>query len=248
MEQVGPRAPLEQEMMRQCRQINLAAGGTAKFLLFAFNPLPFVIRISSFVISGRPLLLFACVLAPLFVSAHGTEFIMARMNLIEDQSLIELRLGLDYLGNPMIADEAAASAALQEALHVRHGEKITRFTDLAPLTLESSSSWEDTMPDSLQPPDDGQPHQIMIGTWRWKADVLDISFTVAKGNRNDVLLWRQPPQGELQSTLLLGGDVSPVLSFPSPSAKASTYWPALGSCTILCLLALFRRRIFAFFG
>lgn len=195
-----------------------------------------------------PLLLFACILAPLFVCAHGTEFIMARMHLIEAQSLIELRLGIDYLGNPMIADEAAARVALQEALHVRHGEKTTLFTDLAPLTLESSSSWEDTMPDSLQPPDDGQPHQIMIGTWRWKADAAKISLTVAKDNRNDVLLWRQPTQGELQSILLLGGDVSPVLTLSSPAAKASPHWPALGASTIVCLLALFRRRIFSLFG
>lgn len=195
-----------------------------------------------------PLLLFACILAPLFVFAHGTEFIMARMNVVEDQSLIELRLGIDCLGNPMIADEAAARAALQEALHVRHGEKTTRFTDLAPITLESSSSWEDTMPDSLQPPDDGQPHQIMIGTWRWKADSQDIFFTVAKGNRNDVLIWRQFPQGELQSTLLLGGDVSPVITFSSPAAIVSPYWPALGTSTIVCLIALFRRRIFSLFG
>lgn len=194
-----------------------------------------------------PLLLFACVFAPLFVCAHGTEFIMARMNLIEDedQSLIELRLGIDYLGNPMIADEAAARAALQEALYIRHGEKTTHFTDLAPLTLESSSSWEDTMPDSLQPPDDGLPHQIMIGTWRWKADAQDVSFTVAKGNRNDVLLWRKPPQGEIHSTLLLGGDVSPPLTLSTPAASVSPYWPTLGTSTIVCLIALFRRRIFS---
>lgn len=235
-------------MIRQSHQLTHAAGGTTKFPLFDLLPLPFVIRISSFVISSPPLLLFAWLLTPLFVRAHGTEFIMARMNLIEDQSLIELRLGIDYLGNPMIADEAAARAALQEALQVRHGEKTTRFTDLAPLILESSSSWEDTMPDSLQPPDDGLPHQIMIGTWRWKVDAQDISFTVAKGNRNDVLLWRQPPQGELHSTLLLGGDVSPVVTLSSPAAIVSPYWPALGTSTIVCLIALFRRRIFSFFG
>jgi len=230
-------------MMLQSRQITQATGGTTKFPLFALLRLPFVIRISSFVIPGLPLLLFACLLTPLFVSAHGTEFIMARMNVIEDQSLIELRLGMDYLGNPMIADEAAARAALQEALHVRHGGKTTRFTDLAPLTLESSSSWEDTMPDSLQPPNDGQPHQIMIGTWRWQADAESISFTVAKGNRNDVLLWQQAGDGEVKSTMLLGGDISPALTLAQPPASwKNKGWMIPASVLAGIIIIRFKRR------
>ena len=40
---------------------------------------------------------------------------MARMNVIENQSMIELRLGIDYLGNPVIADEAAFAAATEMA-------------------------------------------------------------------------------------------------------------------------------------
>ena len=191
-----------------------------------------------------PLLLFAWIFAPLFLGAHGTEFIMARMNLIEDQSMIELRLGIDYLGNPMIADEAAARAALQQALHVRHGEKTTRFTDLASITLESSSSWEDTMPDSLQPPDDGQPHQIMIGTWRWKADATEVAFTVAKGNRNDVLLWQQAGDGEVKSSMLLGGDISPALILASPPAswKTETWMIPASVLAGIIVIRLKRRR------
>ena len=190
-----------------------------------------------------PLLLFACLLTPLFVSAHGTEFIMARMNVIEDQNLIELRLGIDYLGNPMIADEAAARVALQEALHVRHGDKTTRFTDLAPLTVESSSSWEDTMPDSLQPPDDGLPHQIMIGTWRWKSDAQEVAFTVTRGNRNDVLLWQQTGNGEVKSTMLLGGDVSPALTLaPPPAPWENKGWMIPASVLAGIIIIRFKRR------
>jgi hypothetical protein len=213
MEQVGPRAPLEQEMIRCLpAALQITIGGTAKF----------------------PLLLLACVLTPLFVSAHGTEFIMSRLRVIEDQNLIELRLCINYLGNPMIADEAAARTALQESLYVRHGEKTTRFTDLAPLTLESSCSWEDTLPHSLQPPDDGQPHQILIGTWRWKADAEDIFFTVAKGNRNDVLLWRQQPDGEVKSTMLLGGDHSPPIKMQQPTRW--TKWLLAGAFVSVLML------------
>jgi hypothetical protein len=242
MEQVGPRAPLEQEMMRQSRQVTQVTGGTTKFPLFALPRQPFVIRISSFVIPGLPLLLFACLLTPLFISAHGTEFIMARLRLVDNESALELRLGIDYLGNPMIADEAAARAALQEALHVRHGEKTTRFTDLAPLTLESSSSWDDTMPDSLQPPDDGQPHQVMIGTWRWQADAQHITFTVAKGNRNDVLLWQQAGVGEVKSTMLLGGDVSPALTVAPPPTLRSKLWMIPASVLAGIIVIRFKRR------
>jgi len=222
MEQVGPRAPLEQEMIR-CPSApqHIIAGGTAMF----------------------PLLLFTCLLAPLFARAHGTEFIMARMNVIEDHSLIELRLGIDYLGNPMIADEAAARAALEEALHVRHGDKTTRFTDLAPLTVESSSSWEDTMPDSLQPPDDGLPHQIMIGTWRWKSDAQEVAFMVARGNRNDVLLWQQAGNGEVKSTMLLGGDTSPALTLaPPPAPWGNKGWMIPASVLAGIIIIRFKRR------
>lgn len=187
-----------------------------------------------------PLFLWACFLAPLFAGAHGTEFITARMKVLPDQSSIELRLGIDYLGNPMIADEAAARNALTQALHIQHAGKTSLFSALAPLSLESSNTWEDTLPDSLLPPDDGQPHQIMIGTWRWQADAESIAFTVAKGNRNDVLLWQQPTQGQLQSTLLLGGDVSPALQIPRSGSLP--YWPYLGTGTFLGLVAWLRWR------
>lgn len=168
------------------------------------------------------------------------------MNVSEDQSQIELRLGIDYLGNPMIVDEAAARAALEQALNIHHGEKVSRFTDLAPLVLESSGTWEDTLPDSLQPPDDGQPHQILIGTWRWKADAQAISFSVAKGNRNDVLLWRpsEKVSEEIQSTLLLGGDVSPPLIFePPPTFWRFTGWVLPFSVLAVVIGLRFRRRL-----
>ncbi len=187
-----------------------------------------------------PLFLLACVLAPLFVSAHGTEFITARVKVLPDQSAIELRLGIDFLGNPMIADEAAARSALMQALHIQHGEKTSLFSELAPLSLETSSTWEDTLPDSLLPPDDGQPHQILIGTWRWQADAESIAFTVARGNRNDVLLWQQPTQGDLKSTLLLGGDVSPALQIPKKDSLP--YWPYLGTGSFLGLVAWLQWR------
>jgi hypothetical protein len=205
-------------MKRNRLQPFFIAGGTAKFPLFALLHLPHFVRI---VISGCHLCLLTGVLSPLSISAHGFESIMARLQVNDDEGSIELRLGIDYFGNPMIADEAAARAALQQALQVKHGGRLTRFTDLAPLSMESGSTWADSMPESLLPPDDGQPHQIMLGTWRWKADAPEIFFTVPRGNRHDVLLWQQAE--EIESTMLLGGDVSPAIALSMP-ASFSAWW------------------------
>ena len=146
-------------------------------------------------------------LTPQMGRAHGTEFIMTRMSLLEDDRVIELRLVVDYLGNPLVPDAAAAHDALQNALLIRHGGKTTPFTDLAPLEFHQESTWEDAVPASLLPPPDGQDHSLLAGIWRWKPDAAEIAFTVAKGNRHDVLIWQQPPGGETKSVLLLGGDV-----------------------------------------
>lgn len=153
---------------------------------------------------------------PQQAQAHGTEFIMARMRLLEGGSTVELRLVVDYSGNPLIADESAAHEALENALLIKHGEETSRYTDLAPLEFQHGSTWEEAVPASLLPPPDGQEHSLLTGVWRWQPDSTEIAFTVAKGNKHDVLIWQQPPGDEVKSVLLLGGDVSPPVAVTQP--------------------------------
>lgn len=145
---------------------------------------------------------------------HGSEFIVARLDLQPPDGTISLRLAVDYLSNPLVPDEAAAEAALQNALLVHHDGKTTPFTQLAPLTLESLQSWDETIPASLIPPPDGQEHRMLVARWKWRPDSPEIAFSVARGNRNDVLLWRQMDKDETKSVFLLGGDLSPLMSVP----------------------------------
>lgn len=194
-----------------------------------------------------PLLALACVLLgliPTTAKAHGTEFIMTRMRLLEDASVVELRLVVDYLGNPLVADEAAAHEALQNALLIKHGDKTTRFADLAPLEFHQESTWEEAVPASLLPPPDGQDHSLLTGIWRWKPDSPEIAFTVAKGNRHDVLIWHQPPGGETKSVLLLGGDVSPPVAIKLPGfAWQKWLWIVSPVAAFGVLMVIWKRRV-----
>ncbi len=188
-----------------------------------------------------PLLRFTCMLLmgiPALLEAHGTEFIMSRMRLLEGGSMVELRLVVDYMGNPLIADESAAHEALQNALLIKQGEKTTRYTDLAPLEFHYGNSWEEAVPASLLPPPDGQDHSLLTGIWRWKPDSAEMAFTVAKGNKHDVLIWQQPPEGDVKSVLLLGGDVSPVVAItqPAPSWKKWLWVLPFGLLGVLIIL------------
>lgn len=195
-----------------------------------------------------PLLLccLSILILPSDSQGHGSEFIVARLDVQAPARMISLRLAVDCLSNPLVPDEAAAEEALRNALLVIHDGKTTPFTQLAPLTLESQENWDDTIPASLIPPPDGQEHRMLIASWQWRPESPEIAFSVAKGNRNDVLLWRQTDQGDIKSVFLLGGDTSPPLSMPRP---ASSYlpqgWlvlPTTATLTLLGMLMLRKRR------
>lgn len=177
---------------------------------------------------------------------HGSEFIVARLDIQPPDHMISLRLAVDCLSNPMVPDEAAAEEALRNALLVIHNGKTTPFTQLAPLTLESLENWDDTIPASLIPPPDGQEHRMLVASWHWRPESPEIAFSVAKGNRNDVLLWRQTDQGDIKSVFLLSGDTSPPLSIPRPAASwLPQGWlvlPTTATLTLLGMLALRKRR------
>jgi hypothetical protein len=227
MEPVGPCAQVEQEVTDQPDRLSSSfAGGTILF----------------------PLLLccFGILFLPSDGHGHGSEFIVARLEVQAPARMISLRLAIDCLSNPLVPDEAAAEEALRNALLVIHDGITTPFTQLAPLSLESLENWDDTIPSSLIPPPDGQEHRMLVASWQWRPESPEIAFGVARGNRNDVLLWRQTDQGDIKSVFLLGGDTSPPLSIPhTPSSWMSRGWlllPTTASLTLLGMLALRKRR------
>lgn len=194
-------------------------------------------------------LLLCCIITlhlPSRSPGHGTEFIVARLEVQAPARTIALRLAVDYLSNPLITDEAAAEQALQNALLILHNGRSTPFTRLAPLSIHSEDSWDNTIPASLIPPPDGQEHRMLVASWQWRPDSPEIAFSVARGNRNDVLLWRQTDQGEIKSAFLLGGDTSPPVSIPRPQPGWPEIWwlaPASGTLAVLGMFTFRKRRL-----
>ena len=88
---------------------------------------------------------------------------------------------------------------------------------------------------------------MLVASWQWRPESPEIAFGVAKGNRNDVLLWRQTGQGDIKSVFLLGGDTSPPLSMSRPASSwLPQGWLVLptttATLTLLGMLALRKRR------
>jgi hypothetical protein len=209
--------------MPQSESTNHASGGTSPFplIIFCFWLMAF---------TGLPMAAWG----------HGYEFLSARLDLREEGSLIELKITAAYGANPMLPNATAAITDLSETLHIQHHGKARLLTDLAPIHYEQSGSSEGTLPASLLHADDRLDHQFMIAHWRWVPDVAEIAFTVPKGSKHDVLLWREPSGEATESILLLSGDVSKSI----PVNPTPEHWVvmALMLVTALLIISFFRFR------
>lgn len=185
------------------------AGGTRVFPLFA---------------SGSCCWLMWWLLFPSSLLGHGCEFLSARLSLLENNSVIELLITADYSGNPLLTDAEAARQALHEVLHIEHQGKTKRLSELASLDIQPSSDWQGALPASLIPPPDGLTHQLLRARWRWQPDVSEVRFSIPQGCVHDVLLWQQEPGQETRSTLLITGDVSPVIPIQRQAGWPSWSW------------------------
>ena len=193
--------------------------------------------------SRRPiitLLAGGAVLAPLLAFGHACEFLAAGLQ-VTPAGEVELQITADYGGNPMIADEEAARAAVLSILRVEHGGRTSALGDVAPLRIERRSQWDPATPASFSPPPDGQEHQLITATWRWRPDAPEIRFKVPDGSHHDVLLWRREadpqPGAETKWTLMIAGDQSPVIVMPQKNPGPAMLWGGIaGLCLILMLL------------
>lgn len=182
------------------------------------------------------------ILAPLLVFGHACEFLSARLTVLDTSRQVELRITADYGGNPMLPDESAAHAALQETLRVEHDGKTSKLSELAPLEIRKATQWDESMPASIAPPPDGQSHQLLIATWRWEPDSPEITFSVPKASVHDILLWRRLPQEETKSMLLIAGDRSIPLPMPSAGSRTILFMMGGGVLSLCAGLIFFGRR------
>src|SRR4051812_26414458 len=72
---------------------------------------------------------FFCVVVASRAGAHGTEFLLAKLQ-FDGRGSVRLELSADYAQNPMIEDEDAAEEILRHVLRVREGDQWRELSDL----------------------------------------------------------------------------------------------------------------------
>ena len=176
-------------------------------------------------------------LAPLFVSAHGTDFLLARLNIAPGEMRLEITA--DCEGNPMIAGREQAAAILPAALEMQAGTVTGQLVQFADMRLEDRSQFNETAPLPPGTFDNSVSHQLLTGLWQWKPDHKSVRFTVPKGSKHDVLLWivdSSNPKGSPRWMMLLGGDVSPPIVIPRRNWPDGRWWMAGGGIALMALL------------
>lgn len=182
---------------------------------------------------------------------HGSDFLFAKV-IIGDGD-VRLEITADCEGNALIPDRGFAAAALPMALQLQLGDDRKSLSELADISLEDRSQFDESVPLPPGTLDNSISHQLLTALWRWKPDRDAIRFTVPKGSRLDVLLWvtdTRRPAAEPQWMVLLGGDVSPPIALPHktppPSVERSGWMkPGIVAMMIAAAAGLvhhFRRR------
>jgi hypothetical protein len=152
------------------------------------------------------------VLGPLPALGHGCEFLLARVEARE--GWVRLEITADPVGNPLLADEAAAVAALRGSLQVRTGAGLRPLAELAPVRVETRDRWDPEAPSFQSPPAADEPHRLLTAVWEWRPPAEEVAFAVPRGNLHDVLLWR-PARGEPALwRLLIEGETGPAIVVP----------------------------------
>lgn len=158
----------------------------------------------------------AAIALPLSVCAHGSEFLLAKVQLMKDTSLL-VEVTADYGENPMLSTEDEARAALKDVLNVRVGEQSHALNEAVPVRFEKRSKQDPSAPLPPDPLVENKPHQLLTATWRWKPQDDAIAFEVPKGTPHTLIMWvtdEQQPDVKPKWQMLIGGDVSPPISLP----------------------------------
>jgi hypothetical protein len=169
------------------------------------------------------------ILGPLPAFGHGCEFLLARVEALEGRVRVEITA--DPVGNPLIADEAAAVAAVRDSLQVHTGDGLRSLAALAPVRVETRDRWDPEAPSFQAPPATGEPHRLLTAVWEWRTSADQIIFAVPRGNLHDVLLWRPAGDAPAQWRLLIEGESGPAIAVPR-EAGFPLVWALAGAiCT-----------------
>ena len=163
-----------------------------------------------------PLLIGGALLAPLSAFGHGGEFLLARLSVLPNRE-VRLEITADYGENPMISSAEEAQALIPEILQLQRDGKSQSLGELSPGKFEKHGKLDPTAPLPALPGEAEKIHELITGTWQWKASSDSVRFGVPKGNPHNVLLWvtgEQPAMEKPRWEMLIAGDVSPVIVLP----------------------------------
>lgn len=160
-------------------------------------------------------------LAPRTVEAHASEFLFAKVTLLQDGDC-ELTLTADYGDNPMIPSEEEARRIITDLVQVRSGKRVTRFSSLGPPVFLKPAGLDPTTPSFQSAPDAGSRSELISGLWRWTPEKTTFSLEIPRDQSHGILLWtvdeQQPPGPQNRWVMLLSGDESPVITQPQRRA------------------------------
>lgn len=179
------------------------------------------------------------VLGPLPALGHGCEFLLARVEAVE--GIVRLEITADPVGNPLLADEAAAVAAVCGSLQVRTGAGLRPLAELAPVRVETRDRWDPEAPAFQSPPATDEPHRLLTAVWEWRPSAEQVAFAVPSGNLHDVLLWRPAGEEPAEWRLLIEGETGPAIVVPR-TAGFPFLWLVFGLVLVGLAGGLFRCR------
>lgn len=177
--------------------------------------------------------------APLFASAHGTEFLLAKLTFTQ-QGRATLEITADWENNPLLDGRDHAARVLPDALQWMDRDQARPLTELSPFAIEERSVLDPTCPLPPEAFETSGTHRLLTARFEWQAKGESLRFQVPAGSKHDVLLWMidpKQPEADPRWMMLLGGDVTRPIPVPKSHARP---FPIVGMVTLtLALTALF---------
>jgi hypothetical protein len=177
----------------------------------------------------------AAIALPLSVYGHGSEFLLAKVQLMKDTSLL-VEITADYGENPMLSSEDEARAALKDALSVRAGNAVRPLNDLALVHFEKRAQQDPTAPLPRDPLADDKPHQLLTASWRWKPAEDSVCFEVPQATSQTLIMWvmdQDQPPPVTKWRMLIAGDVTPPVALPRTAWVLDKATMAILACLAL---------------
>ena len=183
--------------------------------------------------------------APLFASAHGTEFLLAKLT-FTPQGRATLEVTADWENNPLLDGRDHAARVLPDALQWMDRDQPRPITELSPFAIEDRSVLDPTCPIPPEAIETSGSHRLLTARFDWQTQGDSLQFQVPSDSKHDVLLWMidpKQPEADPRWMMLLGGDVTRIIPIPRSQARP---FPIVGMVTLaLALTALFfwRRKL-----